>query len=85
MFRRRHGKGSTVNEREFEQMLGRLMKADFSAGTEAFRDALLERCLTELDADDIDGVMIIDDDQLDMVAAGRDPSQLIGPDRFSTF
>ena len=44
-----------MDEREFEQMLGQVMKHDFSAGSEAFRDALLERCLGEL-ASDEDGV-----------------------------
>ena len=41
-----------MDEREFEQMLGQVMKHDFSAGSEAFRDALLERCLEELASDD---------------------------------
>lgn len=37
-----------MDEREFEQMVERLMKLDFSVGTEAFRDRLLARCLAAL-------------------------------------
>lgn len=40
-----------MGEREFEDMLRRVMKADFATGTEAFRDALLARCLAELGID----------------------------------
>ena len=60
-----------MDDREFDQKLGRLMKQDFSAGTEAFRDGLLERCLAELDSED-EG-RVLDDDELDMLAAAGDP------------
>lgn len=63
-----------MNDREFEHMLERLVKQDFSAGTEAFRDALLDRCLDVLDADS-DGVQLNDDD-LDLLAAAGDSTML---------
>lgn len=56
-----------MEDREFEQMLGRLMKQDFSKGTEEFRDALLERCLTVLDEDE--EIAEIDDADLELLAA----------------
>ena len=59
-----------MDEREFERMVQRAMKQDLSAGTEAFRDALLARCLEELDADD--EARCLDDDDLDMLAAAGD-------------
>lgn len=40
-----------MDGRKFEEMLERLMKVDFDAGSEEFRDALLKRCLAELGAD----------------------------------
>lgn len=60
-----------MDDREFEQMLRRLMKTDFSAGNEAFRDALLERCLGMLNADER-GISI-DDADLELLAAAGDP------------
>ena len=62
-----------MGEREFEEMLERVMKADFSAGTEAFRDALLARCLAELDAGSADDGAELDDDDLGLLAAAGDP------------
>lgn len=59
-----------MNDRELDQTLERLMKQDFSAGTEAFRDTLLERCLSVLDEDD-EG-RCLDDAELDMLAAAGD-------------
>lgn len=56
-----------MNDYELEKKLTQLMGQDFSAGTEAFRDTLLSRCLAELGADD-KGVEV-DDDDLDMLAA----------------
>ena len=52
----------------------RLLAHDFSAGTEAFREDLLGRCLAELGADaDADAADFeyaeIDDGDLDMLAA----------------
>ena len=55
-----------MSDQEFEQTLERLMKQDFSAGTDEFREALLERCLAELD--DGEGKEL-DDSVLDMLAA----------------
>lgn len=66
-----------VDDLSFEKMLERLFKQDFSEGTEAFRDALLARCLEELNAaeDDEgpgDSVREIGEDELDMLAAAGD-------------
>ena len=49
-----------MDDRDFEQRLAQLMKQDFSVGTEEFRDALLDKCLAVLNADDEGSV--IDDD-----------------------
>lgn len=56
-----------MDEREFEDMLRRVLQQDFSAGTEGFRDALLDRCLAELDAGG--RVIELDDGDLEMLAA----------------
>lgn len=44
-----------MDDLRFEQMLARLLRADFSAETGPFRDELLARCLTILNADAHDG------------------------------
>ena len=62
-----------MDERAFEQMLGRLMKQDFAAGTEAFRDSLLERCLAALNADG-EGARVEDADLELLAAAGAAPA-----------
>lgn len=59
-----------MDDREFELKLGRLMKQDLSTGTEAFREALLGRCLSVLGAKD-SGVEI-PDEALDLLAAAGD-------------
>lgn len=59
-----------MEEREFERMLEGLMSSDCSKGTEAFRDALLERCLTVLGEDT--ECVELDDEDLDMLAAAGD-------------
>ena len=60
-----------MNDREFEQRLEQLLRQDLSVGTEAFRDALLARCLNELpDADDEPRQLDIAD--LELVAAAGD-------------
>ena len=41
-----------MTEQEFENLLNRLFKLDFSAGTEDFREELLTRCLHSLGTDD---------------------------------
>lgn len=51
--------------------IARVLSADLSEGTEAFRDALLERCLSVI-ADGDDG-MSLDDDQLELLAAAGLP------------
>ena len=61
------GRRRSVGDRTFEQTLVRLMNVDFAAGTEAFRDALLERCLIVLDADD-EGARI-DDSTMELLSA----------------
>lgn len=71
-----------MEEREFEQTLERLMKLDLSQGTDEFRDALLARCREVLAAQDEgapnsipagEGITLLDDDQLDMLAAAGNP------------
>lgn len=60
-----------MDDREFERALERLMKQDLSAGTDAFRDSLLNRCLAVLDKDN-DGVPI-EDSHLELLAAAGSP------------
>lgn len=73
-------KGGCVDDREFENRLEQLLKQDLSAGTEAFRDELLARCLAVLDdgsaADDSPDVAELDDSVLDLLAAAGDLSAL---------
>ena len=59
-----------MDGRIFEQTLERLMKLDFSVGTEEFRDDLLSRCLDVLGEDD--ECAVLDDDVLDLLAAAGD-------------
>lgn len=63
-----------MDEQEFKQMLERLLQRDPSAGSEAFREDLLARCLEVLGADD--EVVALDDDELDMLSAAGDISIL---------
>lgn len=65
-----------MDEREFEDMLERVMKADFSAGTEAFREGLLARCLAELDADAL--TIDLDAADLELLAAAGDATRTWG-------
>lgn len=58
-------------------MIERLMKQDLSAGTEAFREDLLARCLDVL-ASDEDRCEEIDDSDLELLAAAGTP---YAPDR----
>ena len=74
--------GAEVDDRQFEQMLTRLLRADVSAGTEAFRDALLARCLGALDAGPEGGAAELDDAELEMLAAAGDAVGPGGPDPF---
>ena len=71
-----------MDEQEFERYLERLMKQDFSKGTEAFRDELLARCLAVLKSDD--GAMPLDDSDIELLAAAGgmpeiDPRTLENP------
>ena len=59
-----------MEEREFEDRLKRLFEGGVSQGDEGFRDALLQRCLTIVGADD-EG-RPIDDEALDLLAAAGD-------------
>ena len=59
--------GPNVGKRTIEQLL----QVDLSTGTEAFRDALLKRCLEELGADG-EGTAL-DDAELEMLAAAGAP------------
>lgn len=59
----------------FELMLAQTLKQDASIGTEAFRDALLARCLAVLNADDEEGLELTDY-QLGLLSAAGDPTQM---------
>lgn len=66
-----------MDERNFEQKLERLLKQDFSAGTEEFRDSLLLRCVEELDSSEHDHderfhAFEIPDDDLELLSAAGD-------------
>ena len=65
-------KGATMEEKEFEGRLEKLMKQDLSAGTDAFREDLLSRCLAVLNEAE-DGGVELDDSDLDMLAAAGNP------------
>ncbi|MBQ9041281.1 MAG: hypothetical protein IJ111_00535 [Eggerthellaceae bacterium] len=69
---KRMGRRRNVDVRELEQMIRGLMRADLSAGTEAFREELLARCLEELDAGSCDSGTELDDSALDLLAAAGD-------------
>ena len=58
-----------------EVSITRVLARDYSAGTEALRDALLGRCLEEIDKRETQGVTI-DDDELDLLAAAGSPELL---------
>ena len=60
-----------MNDREFEQRLEQLLRQDLSVGTEAFRDALLARCLDELPGAG-DEPRQLDIADLELVAAAGD-------------
>lgn len=73
-----------MDVREFEKMLERLLNEDLSKGTDAFRDALLARCLDVLGSDDhtqsIDGdggIRPIDESDLEFLAAAGDIDALL--------
>lgn len=53
------------------QSFAQLLHHDFSEGTEEFREALLNRCLAELDADDGEA-LALDCAYLDQLSAAGD-------------
>ena len=55
-----------------DERLERALAYDFSAGTEAFRDDLLRRCLEVLRTE---GSVELDDEQLELLSAAGDPFQ----------
>lgn len=54
-----------MNEQEFEAMLTRILKHDFSEGTEPFRDELLKRSLDVLDSDAQQDGPVVDPSEID--------------------
>lgn len=63
--------GAWRGKREFQDMLKRVLRQDFSAGTEGFCDALPALCSTEFGSDDC--AVELDGDALEtLVAAGSD-------------
>ena len=56
----------------------RILSQDLSAGTEAFRENLLERCLSVLGQADSDGVEL-DDSEFEMLAAAGVIDELDDP------
>lgn len=54
-----------------EERVRQLFRQDLSAGTDAFREELLERCLDALH--DEETGREVDDSELDMLAAAGDP------------
>ena len=70
-----------MEDREFENTLERLMKQDLAAGTEAFRDELLARCLATLGSDGAGErgaepefhAFEVSDADLDLLAAAGEP------------
>lgn len=60
-----------MDNREFDRMLGRVLRTDLSKGTESFRDALLAQCLAQLNSDD-EGIELADED-LELLAAAGEP------------
>lgn len=64
-----------MSNREYEQTLERVLSQDFSDGTEAFRDELLNRCLAVLESDE--HASVIPDEELEMLAAAGDIHQIV--------
>ena len=60
-----------------EMEMSRLLRHDFSVGTESFRDNLLKRCLSELNSAGSSRQALSDED-LEFVNAAGDISQLMG-------
>ena len=60
-----------------ENELRRILSQDLSVGTEAFRDALLARCLQVLGEDG--AATELCDEELELLAAAGDMSSVSGP------
>ena len=60
-----------MDDKELEQMLTKVLRHDYSAGTEEFRDSLLQRCLDELRTDGDSEIPDVDLEYL--AAAGINP------------
>ena len=70
-----------MNGQEFENKLQQLFAEDLAAGTDAFRDNLLTRCLSVLGTDnaaagDIGSIHELSDADLELLAAAGDASFL---------
>ena len=65
-----------MDNEQLEIMLEETLGHDHSAGTEAFRDQLLARCLKELDdgerAPIHRGIRVLHDEEIEMLAAAGD-------------
>ena len=90
---KRAGEGADVDDGRFEQELAGLLRQDYSAGTGAFCEELLARCLAVVNSDMRDDaagpdagyrIVELDDADLGMLAAAGDfalpakPSSLEG-------
>lgn len=56
-----------MDERQFEEMLSRVLQHDLSSNSETFRDELLARCLEIIEAED--SGCDLNDEQMDLLAA----------------
>lgn len=63
-----------MSSRDFEEHLEELLSQDLSAGTEVFRDELLERCLETFDTGS-KGI-VLDDSIIDSISAAGDIASL---------
>ena len=60
-----------MNEQEFHELLEQVLGQNLSAGTDAFRDDLLARCLDIVSSSE--DVTALDDSQLELLAAAGIP------------
>ncbi|MDO4400200.1 MAG: hypothetical protein Q4D27_04545 [Coriobacteriia bacterium] len=56
-----------------ERRIVRILKTDFSAATESFREVLLQRCLKVLGRDSRPEISVLKDDELELLAAAGTP------------
>lgn len=69
-----------MEEREVE----RLMACDFSKGTEGFAERLLEKALAELGQEVPQGWRVLEDDEIELLAAAGTPEANLVPDEDET-